>query len=296
MKKSRIACLWSLLLAALVACSINPATGQRQFNLYNDPQQEISLGEQAAPQFLSQYGGEIPSQEIQQYVTQLGQRLAAVSERPDLPWEFHVVNSSVINAFALPGGKIFISRGLLAKLENEAQLAGILGHEIGHVTAQHIGQQMSRQMALQVGLAAVGVAAQASEEDWLQVLGAAGGIGGNLYLLNFGRDQENQADLLGLRYMSELGYNPVAQARVMEILREASQGAGQPPEFLSTHPLPETRIKKIKELVQEKYPAYDDPTAYTFGHDDFQENVIQPLRNLPPAEHTGQSQPTAAGE
>ena len=133
-------------------CSTNLATGQSQLNFIST-QREIAIGSEASPKFLEEYGGEIPSTKIKQYVSDLGQRLAAQSERPELPWEFHVIDSQVINAFALPGGKVFISRGLMAKMTNEAQLAGVLGHEIGHVTAQHVGQRMTQGLIVQ-GVAA----------------------------------------------------------------------------------------------------------------------------------------------
>lgn len=273
-----------LLIAMLTGCSVNPATGERQLNMMSEDQ-EISIGKQAAPGFLSEYGGEIPSDDIRLYVEELGTRLAEVSERPDLPWEFHVVDSEVINAFALPGGKVFMSRGLLAKMKNEAQLAGVLGHEIGHVTAQHIGQQMTRQQLIALGVVGLGVGAQFSDEDWVKILGAGAGVGGGLYMLSFGRDQEAQADELGVRYMSKLGYNPIGQVQVMEILKGASEGGG-PPEFLSTHPLPDTRIRKLEKLIQEKYPDYNNPQRYSFYEDRFQRKVLAKLKDLPRARHT----------
>ncbi len=278
-----------MLTAVLGACSVNPATGSRQFNVLSE-EQEVAIGSDAAPQFIESYGGVIPSPQIQAYVENIGQRLAAVSERPDLPWEFHVVDSSVINAFALPGGKVFMSRGLLAKMKNEAQLAGVLGHEIGHVTAQHIGQQMSRQIALSAGLIGLGVAAQISEEDWVNILGVGAGAGGSLYLLSFGRNQESESDDLGLRYMTKLGYNPVGQVQVMEILKAASGGGGGGPEWLMTHPLPETRIERLEDIIRKRYPDYNDPRKYQFYEGRFQSSVLQRLDDLPPARHTGQEQ------
>lgn len=264
---------------AAPACSTNPATGERQFNILTTSD-EIRLGSEASPEFLKEYGGEIPSTQILNYTRDLGQRLANISERKDLPWEFHVVNSPVINAFALPGGKVFISRGLLAKMENEAQLVGVLGHEIGHVTAQHIGQQMSRQIGLQVGLIAIGAAASQSDEDWLRVLGVGGSAAGSLYLLKFGRDQESQADELGIRYMTKLGYNPVGQLQVLKLLKREAQGSS-PPEFLSTHPAPQTRIDRVERLIKKKYPGYNDPSQYRFYEDRFKQTVLDELERLP---------------
>lgn len=273
----------------LTACSTNPATGQRQFNIISTDQ-EIALGQQNSPKFVASYGGDIPSSSINAYVTDLGNRLAAVSERKDLPWEFHVVDSPVINAFALPGGKVFMSRGLLAKMTNEAQLAGVLGHEIGHVTAQHIGQQMSRAMAVQIAGVAIGIAGSQSDEEWAQVLGASAAVGGSLYLLKFGRDQESQADELGLRYMTKIGYNPAAQIQVMQILREESKGQGRSPEWMATHPLPDTRIKRLDALIKKRYPDFEDVNKYQFHVERFRTSVLNPLAQLPPPRHDPEAQ------
>ncbi len=273
-------------MTAMTGCQLNPATGQSNFNVLSE-QQEIALGQESEPDFIQAYGGEIPSPQVRNYVSNLGQALAQQSERPGLPWTFHALDSDVINAFALPGGKVFITRGLMTKLSSEAELAGVLGHEIGHVTAQHIGQQMSQQIAIQIGLAGIGVATQASNKDWVKVLGVGAQAGGTLYTLSFGRGQETQADELGLRYMTRLGYNPVGQIRVMEALQKASGGGGGGPEFLATHPYPETRINHLNELVRKEYPGYDQPGKYKFEPDAYRVNVLEPLKKLPAAKHKG---------
>ncbi|MCC6680598.1 MAG: M48 family metalloprotease [Phycisphaeraceae bacterium] len=267
-------------------CSTNPATGQKQFNLLSQSQ-EVSLGSEAAPQFLKEYGGPIPSPGIRQYVSEVGLKLAKVSERPSLPWEFHAVDSAQINAFALPGGKVFITRGLLSKLDSEAQLAGVLGHEIGHVTAQHIGQQMSRAAVASGVVQVIGVAASVQDETWLQVLGVGAQAGGGLYLLKFGRDQETQSDELGVRYMTTLGYNPMAQIQVMRVLKEASGGGGGM-EMLQTHPLPQTRIEHLRDHIRSKYPNFRDESQMAFRKQAYQDAVLTPLAKLPPPKHTGQ--------
>ncbi len=282
----RIMVLIILLVAgwALPGCSTNPATGKTQFNLMS-PASEISLGISASPQFLESYGGEIPSATITQYVAALGQRLAAASERTDLPWSFSVVDSKTINAFALPGGKVFISRGLLAKLENEAQLAGVLGHEIGHVTAQHVGQQMSRGMVVQGLAIGLGIAGSKSNEQWLQTLGVGVQVGGTVYLLKYGRGQEIEADILGVRYMSRLGYDPQAQLQVMRILQQAAGNRPASLEFLSTHPLPQTRIKRLEEHLQEHYAHGKDSATYRTNAGIFRDTVRANLDKLPPPKH-----------
>lgn len=274
--------------AAHWGCSVNPATGKRQLNALS-PAQEASLGNEAAPQFLTTYGGDIPSSEIRQYVSELGRRLAQVGERPALPWEFHVVDSAVLNAFALPGGKVFVSRGLLAKLENEAQLAGVLGHEVGHVTAQHVGQQMTRGLLLQGVAIGLGVAASHSDEDWMKALGVGVSVGGTVYLLKFSRDQESEADVLGVRYMAKLGYNPVGQLQMMRVLEQAAAGhAAGMPEFLSTHPLPKTRIRHLEKHIRAQYPDYEDPAAYQFRFAEYKQTVLDTLGKLGPPKHTGE--------
>ncbi len=268
-------------------CSTNPATGARQLNAFS-MEREIAMGAEAAPQFVESYGGVIPSPEIQAYVSNIGHRLAESSELPDLPWEFFVVDSQVINAFALPGGKVFMSRGLMAQLTSEAELAGVLGHEIGHVTGRHGGQQMTRAIGIQVAAAGLGIAGEIADEDALRYMGLGTSAGGAVYLLKYGRDQETQADSLGMRYMTRNGYNPVGQLRVMEVLQAASGTGGRPPEFFSTHPYPETRIERINEEIHDHYADYEDTSKYSFRQDEYKTQVLDRLAKLPPPKHTGQ--------
>ncbi len=275
----------ALMLVMLTGCQMNPATGQRNFNVFSEGA-EIRLGAEAQPEFIRDYGGPIPSATIQNYVSNLGQQLANESERAGLPWEFHVVDSSVINAFALPGGKIFLTRGILAKFKSEAELAGVLGHEIGHVTAQHMGQQMSQRLVVSGVLIGLGVAAQTSDEDWLKILGVGTQVGGTLYLLSFGRDQEKQADELGIRYMTRLGYNPMGLVRVMEMFQAEESAGGRPPEFLSTHPAPQSRVDHLMSLIRSRYPDYNDPGRYRMDEANYKRMVLDEVAKLPPAKHS----------
>ncbi|MEM9416105.1 MAG: M48 family metallopeptidase [Planctomycetota bacterium] len=281
---------WTLLavlvfvLAPLAGCTTNPATGRSQL-LALSWEDEIQMGAEAAPQFLDQSGGQVGDRLVVEFVSQLGQELAAQSENPDLEWEFFVLDSAVINAFALPGGKVFISRGLLEKMTNEAQLAGVLGHEIGHVTARHGNERMTKAIGVQVLIAGVAIGGAASDSEWGQYLGLGTAAGGQLYLLKYSRSNETEADALGVRYMTNLGYNPVAQIQVMEILREAGGGGGGP-EWLATHPAPDTRISDLEALITDDYPDYDaSPPVYRFGADTFKQNVLDRLAALPPASH-----------
>ncbi|MEX0885541.1 MAG: M48 family metalloprotease [Phycisphaeraceae bacterium] len=278
-------CLAAGLSAGLAAgCSTSPATGETHLNALTEPE-EIQIGEQEAPAFLEAFGGEIPSSQIRQYVRDLGEQLATLSERPHLPWEFFVVDSPILNAFALPGGKVFVSRGLLAEMTNEAQLAAVLGHEIGHVTDEHLGRQMTRAAAAEMGLGLLGVAAGADYETWVKVLG----LGTNVYLLTFSRDQEHAADELGMRYMTQLGYHPDGAAQLMEILARAS-GSYPGFEFFATHPHPESRIDRIQAIIVDRYPDRDEPGRYSLHEPRFRETVLNELPTLPPPSHDPEQQ------
>ena len=280
---SRSLILLLVVVVPLTGCHTNAATGRSQFMLLSW-EDEIEMGASAAPEFVAQSGGELPDQAINNYVSDLGNRLAAQSEHPELDWEFFVLDSQVINAFALPGGKVFMSRGLMSRMTNEAQLAGVLGHEIGHVTARHGAERMSQAIGVQVLVAGAAIGGAASDSEWGAYLGLGTAVGGQLFLLKYSRENELEADALGVRYMTNLGYNPVGQIQVMEILRAASGGAGGP-EWLSTHPAPDTRINDLNDLIVENYPNYNDPSAYVFREAEFKRNILEPLSKLPPARH-----------
>lgn len=269
----------SVSLALTSACKTNPTTGRSQFQALSR-EQEIAMGINATPEMTKQFGGRTTDQACQDYVTNIGRALAAKTEanNPALPWEFTLLDSDVINAFALPGGKVFITRGLAAKLTNEAQVAGVLGHEIGHVTARHINDRVTGQMGVGVLAVLVGVAA-----DSQQAADAANQLG-SIALLSYSRDEENEADLLGMRYMSRLNYDPKGQMQVMQVLAEASKGAKQP-EFLSTHPYPEHRIERIKGLLAGKdfKPTQNNP-QYGLYPERYQP-FLNRLKRLPPSRH-----------
>ncbi len=279
-------CLLAVLVLPVAGCVTNPETGKPQWIVLEEDK-EIELGKEASPKFLKEYGGDIPSPPIREYVSDIGNRLAKSSTRPKLPWEFHVVDSSVINAFALPGGKVFISRAMLEKMDNEAQLAGVLGHEVAHVTARHVNDRMGQRVLVSGVLMGLGVAAQTNDEDWLKVLGVGAGVGGTVYLLSYDRSQEHQADKYGVKYMVKNSYNPKGQVQVMRILAAADTrggGSGQP-EFLSTHPYPKSRIAKLKKLIKNKYAKATRDPAYGFHAERFHETVTRNLKNLPPPKH-----------
>jgi predicted Zn-dependent protease len=260
---SRISLLIALTASVFVvgACTVNPATGKRQITLISE-QQEIAMGLQAKQDAVAQYGA-YPDEELQQYVSDLGNQLASVSERPELPWSFTVVDDPTVNAFALPGGQIFVTRGILGHFNSEAELASVLGHEIGHVTGRHSVEQMSTAQLANLGL---GVAMIASEDIRPYAGMAAQGL--QLMFLKFGRDDERESDELGLRYMTRAGYDPNEMPKMFVTLGRISeqQGGGRIPAWASTHPDPGNREQKtyerIKALPPEKQTGIVEREAY----------------------------------
>jgi len=234
-----------LVVALAGACATNPVTGKREINLMSESQ-EIAIGQENHPQILKEMGL-YNDPELQRYVNDLGQRLAKTSERPNLPWHFTVVDQPVVNAFAVPGGFIYITRGILAYLDNEAQLVGVVGHEIGHVTARHSAQQYTRSVGGQLGLVALGIfvpAARPFGEVGAQALG--------LLFLKYGRDDELQADSLGARYAAANNWDPHAVPAFLATLGRLSEGSEKGiPNWLSTHPEPASRVEEIQPLVQQ---------------------------------------------
>jgi predicted Zn-dependent protease len=233
-----------LALTTLAGCAINPATGARQFTLFSEAQ-EIEMGREYDPQIVAEMGL-YPDEALQRYIQELGGRLAAQSERPNLPWTFRVLDDPVVNAFALPGGYIYITRGILAHLGSEAELAGVLGHEIGHVTARHSVGRMSTQQLTQLGLA-LGTALRPE----LEGVAAVAGAGLQVAFLKYGRDDERQADDLGVRYMMRGNFDPREMPQVFDMLDRVTQdaGGGGTPEWLSTHPNPGNRRERMEAQV-----------------------------------------------
>jgi predicted Zn-dependent protease len=226
----------------LAGCAINPATGKRQLMLISE-RQEIELGRENDRAVVSQMGL-YDDPELAAYVAELGRKLAATSERPDFDWTFRVVDDPVVNAFALPGGYIYVTRGIMAHFDDEAELVGVLGHEIGHVTARHSANQLSKAQLAQVGLAAATVLAPPEAAG----LGDLAGQGLGLLFLKFGRDDERQADELGVRYMRNAGYDPRPMIEVFRTLERVgvASGAQAVPNWMSTHPAPENRAAWIE--------------------------------------------------
>lgn len=228
------------------ACAVNPVTGKKQVVLMSEAQ-EIAMGKEADPQIIAQYGlYEDP--ELQQFITTKGKAMAAVSHRPNLAYEFKIVDSDAVNAFAVPGGYVYFTRGIMAHFNNEAEFAGVLGHEIGHITARHTVAQQAKTMLGQVGLiGSMILVPQLGQlaEPLSQGLG--------VLFLKFGRDAERQSDDLGVEYSSKIGYDATEMAGFFNTLERKSAGSqsAELPDFLSTHPNPGDRNIAVNQLAVE---------------------------------------------
>lgn len=234
-------------LVAAFACATNPATGKRQFNLMSEAQ-EISAGQEADAQVKKEMGI-YNEPNLQEYISGIGLKLAQLSERPNLPWHYSVVDVPAINAFALPGGYIYITRGILPFLNDEAQLAGVLGHETGHVTARHAAQQYTRAVGGTIGLVALGIFVPGAR-PFGQI--AEQGLG--VLFLKYGREDELQADQLGARYAARANWDPAGVPEMLTTLGRLDEASGQRrgvPNWLETHPEPLARVKEIQPAVQQ---------------------------------------------
>jgi predicted Zn-dependent protease len=240
--RARLALL--LVPALLGGCTLNPATGGHQLNFYGE-ESEIEMGREADAEIVASVGL-YDDPLLQAYIQDLGMEIAASSERPNLPWSFKLLDDPSVNAFALPGGFVYVTRGLMTHLDSEAELAATIGHEVGHVTARHGVNQMSKQILASVGL---GVAAVLNED--IAAWAFAGEIGLSLLFLHYSRDDERQADDLGLRYAVRSGYDPNQMPELFRTLDAVSkvEGAGSLPNWLSTHPDPGSRRKRIEDQV-----------------------------------------------
>lgn len=252
MKTSRL--LGSLLFLVLGAsgCSLNPATGQQSFTGLMSSEKELQVGKEEHPKILRQFGGAFDDAEIAKYVDRLGQKLARTSELPNIKWTFSVLDDPIINAFALPGGYVYISRGLIGLAENEAELAAVLGHEIGHVTARHTAQRYSKSVLTSIGATVLGIVIGGPVGDIASFAGQA-------YLAGYSRGHEMEADLLGMRYMTKLGYDPKASASFFKKLAEHSElearmkgqkGKQGHYSIFASHPDTQSRIVASQKIAQ----------------------------------------------
>ena len=244
-----------------IACSVNPVTGKKDFNLLSE-KQEIALGKESDPGIVAGYGLYEDSI-MQRFIESKGQQMAKISHRPHLDYEFKILDSPVVNAFAVPGGFVYFTRGIMAHFNNEAEFAGVLGHEIGHITAKHSARQYSSTMLAQVGFI-IGVVASKEFREFADV--AQQGMG--LMFLKFGRDHESQSDQLGVEYSTKIGYDAKEMANFFKTLdrMRSESGAGEIPTFLSTHPNPADRFRKVGQAAA-KWQQGKDPKSFKVERD-----------------------------
>jgi predicted Zn-dependent protease len=233
-------------LFSLSTCSTNPVTGKKQLVLMSEAQ-EIQMGEEADPQIVAEYGL-YDDKGLQAFITAKGQAMATISHRPNLKYEFKVVDSEILNAFAVPGGYVYFTRGIMAHFNNEAEFAGVLGHEIGHITARHTVVQQSNQVFSQLGLMGAIII-----KPELGRFAEAASQGLGLMFLKFGRDAERESDRLGVEYSSKINYDAKEMAGFFNTLARQSEasGAAALPDFLSTHPNPSNRSATVGQLASE---------------------------------------------
>jgi predicted Zn-dependent protease len=236
----------ALLVLWAVSCAMNPVTGKKEFMLLSAGD-ELALGRQTDPEIVKSYG-HYDDAALNAYVSGIGKRLGALSHRPDLDYSFKVLDSPVVNAFAVPGGFVYLTRGILAYLNDEAELAGVIGHEIGHIAARHSAQQYSRAQVAQLGLGL----GSALSKTFRKYAGLAE-AGMSLLFLSYSRDNERQADDLGVLYSSKAGYDAREMANMFVTLERLNPAEGKDglPAWFSTHPNPPDRIVAIQKAAQE---------------------------------------------
>ena len=235
--------------------SENPITGEKQ-RVQLSPQQEVVIGLRSRNQMIQQSQGMYPDRTLQEYIDEVGNRVVqnSAAKNSPYPFEFHLLRDPrTVNAFALPGGQVFITAALLDRLNSEAQLAGVLGHEVGHVIGRHGAEHLAKQQLGSALVNAVGIAASDDPRSGRQAAILAQAVN-QMVNLKYGRDDELESDRLGFQFMTEAGYNPVGIIELMKILDSARGGAGGQPEFMSTHPNPGNRIERLTEIIEQAYP------------------------------------------
>ncbi|MBI9080975.1 MAG: M48 family metalloprotease [Pseudodesulfovibrio sp.] len=265
---------------AIGGCAKNPVTGQNQFMLVSE-EQEIAMDKQAAPHQLSADYGPVQDGELNTYVAEVGKSLSGKSHRPQMPYSYQVVNANYVNAYAFPGGTIACTRGIMLDLDNEAELSALLGHEVGHVNARHTASRMSTQV-LAGTLAGIGGAVVGSQYggEWGALAGGLGGIGVGALLASYSRDDERQADSLGMEYMTKAGYNPDGMTGLMEMLNEQHDREPSALEVMfATHPMSSERLATARKTANTKYMGAKEYAVY---RERYMDNTAS-LRKIKPA-------------
>jgi predicted Zn-dependent protease len=233
-------------LLAAIGCATNPVTGKREFNIVSEAQ-EIAIGQEQHPQVIEEFGIYDEKPELNQMVNRIGQRIAAVSDRPNLQWHFTLLDSPVVNAMALPGGYVYVTRGIVERMNSEDELAGVIAHEISHVAARHAARSMSQQQLAQIGLVLGSMVAGPAATE---AFGGLVQLGAGLLFTRYSRQQETQADLLGTAYMTEAGYNPRGAENMLLALQRLDKGQSSGIErYFIDHPDPRKRVGDVRKEI-----------------------------------------------
>jgi len=267
MHKNLVLLISGLIFCLCTGCAINPVTGEEELMLFPE-EQDIAIGRKYAPEVEKQMGGRIANEGLQNYVDSVGQRIARVCHKPHLEYHFVALEDKSVNAFALPGGYVFVTRGMLKELTSEAQLAAILAHEIVHVVARDTSNVMSNQIGIDLLLSAV-----LSDKAPRGVLTAAD-LTRQILSFQYSREDEETADLAGLDYMVWAGYDPYGMVETMQMLQ--SRHEVRPMEFFSTHPSPQNRMMYLTQRIQTKYYSL---AGLRIGREDYHRAVSQQLNN-----------------
>jgi len=267
MHKNLVLLILGLSFCFCTGCAINPVTGEEELMLFPE-EQDIAIGRKYAPEVEKQMGGRIANEGLQNYVDSVGQRIARVCHKPHLEYHFVALEDKSVNALALPGGYVFVTRGMLKELTSEAQLAAILAHEIVHVVARDTSNVMSNQIGIDLLLSAV-----LSDKAPRGVLTAAD-LTRQILSLQYSREDEETADLAGLDYMVLAGYDPYGMVETMQMLQ--SRHEVRPIEFFSTHPSPQNRMIYLTQRIQTKYYSL---AGLRIGREDYHRAVSQQLNN-----------------
>ncbi len=237
----------------VVGCAVNPVTGQKQLMLMSESQ-EIELDRQNSPhQFSSDYGA-TRDKMLNKYIQKVGKKMASLSHRPKMPYSFRPVNATYVNAYAFPGGSIAVTRGILVTLENEAELSALLGHEIGHVNARHTAERMSKRVLTSLVLAGVTTYVKAENKDFAPLAAGLGGLGAGILLASYSRDDEREADSLGMEYMVRASHSPKGMVALMDVLVGISKHKpGAIEKMFATHPMSKERYRTAAHKSQTKY-------------------------------------------
>ncbi|HUT31055.1 MAG TPA: M48 family metallopeptidase [Sedimentisphaerales bacterium] len=259
-----------LIYCLCTGCAINPITGDEEL-MFIGEEQDIEIGKHYAPEVEKQMGGRINKNDLQEYIDSVGQRIARVSQKPNLEYHFVALNHKSVNAFALPGGYIFVTRGMLENLETEAQLAAVLAHEIVHVVARDTANTMSKEIGINMLMVGAAVVSRASGEVMTSAQVAHMIVG-----LQYSKQDERQADLGGLKYMVRAGYDPQGMVETMEMFEARERDTRD--DFLSSHPSPINRVGYLKQRI---HIRYSNLTDLKVGKEDYEKSVLGRLPKRP---------------